>query len=134
MSDVPPDPATPAARYTMGAAEEPSSRTPIWRLLLGNPLTVASMVVLVAVVIVAIFGQWIAPYGVNDVDVPNALQGPTTAHWFGTDDLGRDIFSRVLVATRVSLEVAVISVTFAFVVGVTIGIVSGYSADGSTPS
>jgi peptide/nickel transport system permease protein len=123
VSDVPRD---PAASYTISAVEEPSSRAPIWRLLLGNPLTVASVVVLVAVVIVAIFGQWIAPYGVNDVDVPNALQGPTTAHWFGTDDLGRDIFSRVLVATRVSLEVAVISVTFAFVVGVTIGIVSGY--------
>lgn len=105
---------------------EEDLRTPAWRLLIGNPITLISVLVLVAVVIIAVIGQWIAPYGINEIDVPRALQGPSGAHWLGTDDLGRDIFSRILVATRVSIQVAVVSVLFAFVIGVTLGIVSGY--------
>ena len=70
--------------------------------------------------------NWIAPYGVNDVDVPNALQPPSGAHWFGTDELGRDVLSRVLVAIQASMQVAVVSVAFAVVVGVTVGVLAGY--------
>jgi peptide/nickel transport system permease protein len=95
-----------------------------WRLLLGNPVTAVSAVVLVGIVVAALTADWIAPYGVNKIDVAHALRPPSGAHWFGTDELGRDIFSRVLVAARASLQVAVVSVTFAFVVGVTIGVVS----------
>jgi len=101
-------------------------RVSSWRLLLSNPVTAASGAILVVIAIVALTANWIAPFGVNDVNVPDALQGPSGAHWFGTDELGRDVFSRVLVATQASLRVAVISVTFAVVVGVTIGVVSGY--------
>ena len=107
-------------------AVEEDLRIPAWRLLIGNPITLISIIALLVVVVIAIIGQWIAPYGINDIDVPRALQGPSGAHWLGTDDLGRDIFSRILVATRVSIQVAVISVLFAFVIGVTLGIVSGY--------
>ena len=103
-----------------------STRVASWRLLLGNPVTVVSAAVLVVMVFAAVSANWIAPYGVNDVDVPNALRPPGGEHWFGTDDLGRDVFSRVLVATQASLRVAVVSVTFAVVVGVAIGVVSGY--------
>ena len=105
---------------------ETNTRMSSWRLLLGNPVTVVSGAILVAIAIVALTANWIAPFGVNDVNVPDALQGPSGAHWFGTDELGRDVFSRVLVATQASLRVAVISVVFAVVVGVTIGVVSGY--------
>jgi peptide/nickel transport system permease protein len=97
-----------------------------WRLLLSNPVTVVSAVALLAIVIVAVTARWIAPYGINDIDVPNALQSPSGAHWFGTDELGRDVFSRVLVAIQASMQVAVISVAFAAVVGVTVGLVAGY--------
>ena len=103
-----------------------STRVASWRLLLGNPVTVVSAAVLVVIVVVAVAANWIAPYGVNDVNVPDALQPPSGAHWFGTDELGRDVLSRVLVATQASLRVAVVSVAFAVVVGVTIGVVSGY--------
>lgn len=96
------------------------------RLLSASPVTVAAAVVLVVVVIVALTAQWIAPYGINDVDVARALQGPSGAHPLGTDDLGRDILSRVMVAAGTSLQVALVSVVFAFCVGVPIGIVSGY--------
>lgn len=96
------------------------------RLLLGNPVTVASMLVLLVVAVVAVVAGGLAPYGINDVDVANALQPPSAAHWFGTDDLGRDVLSRVIVAARASLQVALVSVTFAFVVGVGVGVTSGY--------
>jgi peptide/nickel transport system permease protein len=103
-----------------------SSRVASWRLLLRNPVTVVSAAVLAVVVFVAVAANWIVPFGVNDVDVPNALQPPSGQHWFGTDELGRDVLSRVLVAIQASMRVAVVSVAFAVVVGVTVGVVAGY--------
>ncbi|WP_197379886.1 ABC transporter permease [Mycolicibacterium mengxianglii] len=102
------------------------TRMSSWRLLLSNPVTVISGGLLLLIAIVAVTATWIAPYGVNDIDVPNALQSPSAAHWFGTDELGRDVLSRVLVAIQASLQVAVISVAFAAIVGVTVGLVAGY--------
>ncbi|TFV58370.1 ABC transporter permease [Mycobacterium sp. PS03-16] len=102
------------------------TRVASWRLLLGNPVTLVSAAVLAVVLVVALFATWLIPYGVNDIDVPNALQPPSGAHWFGTDELGRDVFSRVLVAVQASLRVAVVSVAFAVVVGVTVGVLAGY--------
>jgi len=107
-----------------GLAEE--QRTRAWRLLAGNPVTVLSALVLVAVVVIALTASWITPYGVNDVDVPQALRPPSGAHWMGTDELGRDVLSRVLIAVQASMKVAVISVVFAAVVGVTLGVLAGY--------
>ncbi|MBI3215084.1 MAG: ABC transporter permease [Mycobacterium sp.] len=105
---------------------EPRSRVAGWRLLLRNPVTAISAFTLVAVIVIALTAQWIAPYGVNDVDVPNALHSPDGQHLMGTDELGRDVLSRVLVAIQASMTVAVVSVAFAVVVGVTVGIVAGY--------
>ena len=96
------------------------------RLLLRNPVSLAGSLVLVVVLIAAALGPWIAPYGVNDTDVTRALQPPSADHWFGTDDLGRDQFSRIVAAARVSIEVALVSVGIALVVGVAVGLVSGY--------
>jgi peptide/nickel transport system permease protein len=103
-----------------------NTRVASWRLLLSNPITTISAVTLVGIVVVALTAGRIAPYGANNIDVANALQAPTGAHWFGTDELGRDIFSRVLLAAHASLQIAIVSVAFAFVVGVTIGVISGY--------
>jgi peptide/nickel transport system permease protein len=108
------------------ASGDESARVASWRLLLGNPVTTISGVVLVGIVVVALTARRIAPYGTNKIDVTDALQPPTGAHWFGTDELGRDIFSRVLLAAHASLQIAIASVAFAFVVGVTIGVISGY--------
>ncbi|MFV8163677.1 ABC transporter permease [Mycobacterium sp. 134] len=103
-----------------------NSRVASWRLLLSNPVTAISAAVLLAVLVVAVSASWIAPHGINDIDVPSALQGPGTAHWFGTDELGRDVFSRVLVAIAASLRVAVVSVALAAVIGVLVGVLAGY--------
>ncbi len=101
-------------------------RTTAWRLLAGNPVTVLSALVLAAVVVIALTASFITPYGVNDVDVPQALRAPSGAHWMGTDELGRDVLSRVLMGVQASMKVAVVSVAFAAVVGVTLGVLAGY--------
>lgn len=101
-------------------------RTRAWRLLAGNPVTVLSALVLAAVVVIALTASFITPYGVNDVDVPQALRAPSGAHWMGTDELGRDVLSRVLMGVQASMKVAVVSVAFAAVVGVTLGVLAGY--------
>jgi peptide/nickel transport system permease protein len=110
----------------MTTTTDESARVASWRLLLRNPVTVVSAAVLAVIVLVAVTANWIAPFEVNDVDVPNALRPPSGAHWFGTDELGRDVLSRVLVAIGASMRVAVVSVAFAVVVGVTIGVLAGY--------
>ena len=91
-----------------------------------DPLAVAGSLVLVVLVVVGLFGKWLAPSGTNEVDVDHMLQHPTLSHPFGTDELGRDVLSRVLVAARVSLEVGVVSVGLALAVGVLIGLLAGY--------
>jgi peptide/nickel transport system permease protein len=91
-----------------------------------DPPAVVGTVVLTVLVVLGVFGPWIAPSGVNDVDVAHMLQGPSWAHPFGTDDLGRDVLSRVIVAARVSLEVGVVSVGLALLAGVAIGVAAGY--------
>ena len=103
-----------------------TGRLPWWRILAHNPVTVAAVVVLLVVGIAALAGGALAPHGVNATDVSRALQPPSAAHWFGTDELGRDIFSRVLAGTRVSMQVAVVSVAFSLTVGVSIGLFAGY--------
>ena len=91
-----------------------------------NPVTVLSAAVVVAAVVVAVGATWLVPYGINDVDVPQALRPPSGAHWFGTDELGRDVLSRVLTGLRASMTVAVVSVVCAAVVGIALGVGAGY--------
>ena len=102
------------------------TRISSWKLLARNPVTFVSALVLAAVAVIAVFAQALAPYGINDVDVPNALQAPSLTHWLGTDELGRDVLSRVLVAVQASMRIAVTSVALALVVGVAIGLLAGY--------
>ncbi len=94
--------------------------------ILKNRLAVAGLVVLAVLILAAIFGPLIAPYGINDINIADRLQGLSSAHWFGTDDLGRDVFSRVLIGARVSLLVGFIAVGIAVAIGVPIGLASGF--------
>lgn len=83
--------------------------------------------VLVILTVLAVLAPWIAPHDPESIDGTRLLVGPSTRHWFGTDALGRDVLSRVLYAYRISLVVAGGSVVLAFVVGVPIGLVAGFS-------
>ncbi|MGQ0653076.1 MAG: ABC transporter permease [Betaproteobacteria bacterium] len=77
---------------------------------------------------IALVGPWLTPYDPNANDLMNRLQGPSAAHWFGTDDLGRDIFSRMLAGTRISIAFPLGSVALAIVLGLPAGLVAGYGA------
>lgn len=108
-------------------SEKPSSRLrETWSALVANRLAVIGMVVLVILVVVAIAGEALAPYGLNEQDITNRLMAPSLDHLFGTDELGRDVFSRVLVAARSSLQVGFIAVGVAIALGVPIGLVAGF--------
>lgn len=74
----------------------------------------------------AIFAPWIAPYDPNALDIPARLSGPTAEHWAGTDQLGRDTFSRILYGGRVALKIAAIGVSVALVAGLALGMLAGY--------
>jgi peptide/nickel transport system permease protein len=96
------------------------------RLLLSSPPSLLAALVLVVVVVVAVFDRQIAPSGANEVDVTQRLQAPSGAHWFGTDDLGRDVLSRVVLGARVSLQVGAVAVGFSLVAGVLVGLFAGF--------
>ncbi|MCD7765463.1 MAG: nickel ABC transporter permease subunit NikC, partial [Lachnospiraceae bacterium] len=76
--------------------------------------------------LVAIFADYIAPYDPYEAVLTDALQAPSSTHWFGTDKLGRDLFSRVIFGSRISLSSALILVACIFVVGSVLGILAGY--------
>lgn len=96
------------------------------RVFLGRKIVIFFGTILVAMVFVALFAEFIAPYDPYKQDLRNALQQPSAAHWLGTDSLGRDVLSRIIYGTRVSLLVGIISVAIALVVGVFLGLISGY--------
>ena len=91
-----------------------------------NPVTGISFALFVALVVIAILGPWIAPHDAFASDTAAALQKPSLRHLFGTDQLGRDIFSRVLVATRLDMTIAIASVALVFALGGVAGIAAGY--------
>lgn len=105
----------------------PTGRRGAFNLFIRNPISLVGSFVLGVLVLSAVLGPLVAPYGINETNVANALQAPSAEHLFGTDDLGRDVFSRVLIAAQVSLQVAVVSVTIALVFGVLLGMIAGYA-------
>ena len=86
----------------------------------------AGSLILLTFLVAALFGEQIAPYGPNKQNLLAALEGPSARHWLGTDPLGRDLFSRVLVGARHTLSVAVISVALSCFFGVVLGLISGF--------
>ncbi len=87
---------------------------------------VAAAIVLIILALIAIFCYQIAPYGINEYDYSSVLQGPSSEHWFGTDEFGRDIFSRVICGTRISLSIGFFTVTIAAAIGSIVGLLAGY--------
>ncbi|HEX8418262.1 MAG TPA: ABC transporter permease subunit, partial [Methylobacterium sp.] len=91
-----------------------------------NPVTGFSFALFALLCLCALFGPWIAPYDPLASDTASALQAPSLRHPFGTDQLGRDILSRVIVATRLDMAIALFSVALVFVVGGLAGIAAGF--------
>ncbi|HUW94878.1 MAG TPA: ABC transporter permease [Anaerolineae bacterium] len=97
-----------------------------WRMLRRNPMAMFGLIGLGVLVLAAIVAPLIAPYDPTAMDYESLLRSPCPAHLLGTDDLGRDILSRVLWGGRESLRVGLIGITIAMVGGTLIGLVSGY--------
>ncbi len=91
-----------------------------------NRLTLVAALILAFLVLCALFGPYLVPYDPLATDATAKLLPPSAKHFFGTDALGRDIFSRVVVATRLDLGMAVAAVALSFVVGLGLGAVAGY--------
>jgi peptide/nickel transport system permease protein len=89
-------------------------------------MTLLGLTIIVVMLFVAIFAEVIAPYNPLDVKPAIRLEGPSAAHWMGTDDFGRDIFTRVIYAARVDLFIAVSAVSTAAVIGVVLGSIAGF--------
>lgn len=99
----------------------------ILRRLVGNPSAMIGLALLLVMVVLSIIAPMIARYGPNTIDIANLNQDPTSAHWFGTDYLGRDVWSRVLYGGRISLPAGLGVIAIAFIIGTPMGLVAGYS-------
>jgi peptide/nickel transport system permease protein len=121
-----PEPVADPLAVAAGNPQDGASARDVARVLFRRPLALGGLVWIALMVVLALFGTLIAPSGENDVDVPHMLKGPSALHWFGTDELGRDVLSRVIIAAQPSLEVSVVSVGFALVAGVLLGLLAGY--------
>jgi peptide ABC transporter, permease protein len=108
------------------AAVRPSRWKEIWEIALRNKLTLTGFIIVGLVVLVGLLAPVLAPYDPNLMDIPARLQGPSSAHPFGTDEMGRDILSRVMYGARISIAVGVIIVAVSAAIGVVLGSLSGY--------
>lgn len=97
-----------------------------YRQLKKNKLAIAGIFFIIALFIVAAFAPVIAPYSPFQTDFFKTLQGPSAEHLLGTDDLGRDVFSRLIYGARISITIGFISVAIGLIVGVPVGAISGY--------
>jgi peptide/nickel transport system permease protein len=95
------------------------------RFLAASRLNVVAVVLVTVIVFVGIFGPWLSPHEPNSIDLLQRLLPPSGGHLFGTDDFGRDIFSRVLVGARISLQVAAVILIAAVAIGTVLGMISG---------
>jgi peptide/nickel transport system permease protein len=91
-----------------------------------NRLAAAGLVLVAVFVMFALFAPWIAPQGPSAIDLPSRLQPPSAAHWFGTDELGRDILSRVIYGARISMLVGSSVVAGSLLLGLILGSIAGY--------
>jgi peptide/nickel transport system permease protein len=112
---APPPPPPPASAWSH-----------VRHVLSDNPVTLLAAVLFLFFVLMALFGPYLVPYDPLASNSARALQPPSGQHWFGTDALGRDIFSRVVVATRLDLGIAVSAVAVSFLIGMPLGLAAGY--------
>lgn len=97
-----------------------------WNIFKKNKVAMVCLVIVIILCLVAIFAPIIAPYDPDAQVLSDRLMKPCAAHWFGTDDFGRDIFSRIVYGCRISLSVGVVSQIIATVIGYTMGVCAGY--------
>lgn len=112
-------------------ADGASSRRELWRArwrqFRRSRMALPGLLLFSAFLLAGLLAPWIAPYSPYDTDLANVMATPSGLHWFGTDELGRDILSRILYGARISLVEGVLSAAIAAGIGVPIGMLSGYA-------
>lgn len=105
----------------------PTRLTRAWRFLRANPVALVGLALVIAWVLISLLAPLIAPYGPLEQKIVQRLKPPSAAHWFGTDQLGRDVLTRVLYGGRLSLPAGLSVVLLAGIVGTAIGAISGFA-------
>lgn len=101
-------------------------RKDVWKRFRGNRLAMVGLVILVVLVLTAVFAPLIAPYSITDRFTGHFREGPSGDHYFGTDTIGRDVFSRVVFGARVSLRIGILATSIALVIGLLLGSIAGF--------
>ena len=112
----------PTFESTVAGPARPSAL----RRLIADPLGRFGLALVLVILLTAIFADAIAPYNPSAIAIPDRLLAPSLAHLFGTDQLGRDVFSRVVLGARIALEVALIAIAIALALGGALGLAAGY--------
>lgn len=102
------------------------TQTSVLKKALANPLAKSGFIIIFAVLILALLAPLISPYDPNAIDVKSILLAPSQAHWMGTDGLGRDVLSRMLHGSRISLLVGLVAVGISTAIGIVLGALAGY--------
>ncbi|EJL04756.1 MULTISPECIES: ABC transporter permease [Pseudomonas] len=124
----------PLASSAAGSAALPASSTAalaasalrLLRFLLRNPMTFAGLIVVSTLILVAVFAPWIAGHDPLLQNLAGALQAPSSVHWFGTDEYGRDVFARLVYGSRITLYIVLLVTVIVGPIGLLVGTVSGY--------
>ena len=98
-----------------------------WAQFRRSRLALPGLIVFLVISLAGVFAPLIAPHAPYDTDLANVMSPPSALHWFGTDELGRDLFTRILYGARISLVEGLLSVGIAFAIGVPLGVFSGYA-------
>ncbi|MCH7484250.1 MAG: ABC transporter permease, partial [Chloroflexi bacterium] len=120
------------AAVALGEMEQPAPsmasrwRSGIWFFIRRKPLGAFGALVLIFVLTIALFSPWIAQFGYSEPHFPDKLLSPNSTYWFGTDNLGRDVFTRVVIGSQITILVGIGTVALAAVLSVLVGGVSGY--------
>src|SRR5664279_4642765 len=97
-----------------------------WTRFRSNRFSITGGVVVIFLFLLSFLAPYITPYGPNDLDLYHVLMPPSSAHWFGTDDLGRDVLTRMIYGAQISLEVGFVAAGIAVIIGTIVGLVAGY--------
>ena len=98
----------------------------IVQAIVKDPLGLTGLLIVSLVLFTAIFAQWITPYDPIALNIKDRMQGPSWRHWFGTDQLGRDTLSRVIMGSQVAMQVAIPTILGAMTIGISLGMIAGF--------
>jgi peptide/nickel transport system permease protein len=111
---------------TAAADAVPKRPNALWQFIKAQPFGMAGLFIILVYVVCAFGAAWISPYNPEEIDFTAMLSSPSAIHWFGTDQYGRDVFSRIVYGSRTALAVGILSAVIGCTVGALIGAASGY--------